>query len=128
LKRRSDPRSAAALLALAGWMLFAFAGELRWTTIPFVAGALVVAWRERPAILAPPYRVLDAALLAWLLLAALMVVPLPARVRLELAPASAPMDRALYLDATADPTAAPARPLSVDPFSTTWALVVGGAL
>ena len=100
----------------------------RWTTVPLIAGALLLAIRERPAILASPYTLIDAALVAWLLLAGLMLVPVSARTRLAIAPASATLDRTLYLDTPAEPAGAPARPLSIDPAATIWALAVGGAL
>jgi len=57
-----------------------------------------------------------------------MLAPVPARARLAIAPASATIDRALYLDTPADPAGAPGRPLSIDPAATAWALALGGAL
>jgi O-antigen ligase len=113
---------------LTAWTLFAFAGVLRWTTVPLIAGALLLAIHKRPAILRSPYKPIDAGLIAWLLLAALMLAPVPARARLAIAPASATIDRALYLDTPADPAGAPARALSIDPTATAWALALGGAL
>src|SRR5258705_2307577 len=127
-RKRSDAAGAAALLGLAAWTLFAFAGVLRWTTVPLSAGALLLAIYKRPAILPSPYKLIDAALIAWLLLAALMLAPVPARARLAIAPASATIDRALYLDMPAAPAGAPARPLSIDRAATAWALALGGAL
>jgi O-antigen ligase len=82
----------------------------------------------RPSIARSPFRLVDTALAAWLLVAALMLAPVPARVRLALAPASATVDRTLYLDATDNPADGPARPLSIDPAATGWALALGAAL
>ena len=59
-----------------------------------MAGSLLLAIRERPSILRAPYKLIDGALLAWLLLAALMLAPVPARTRLAIAPASAAVSRA----------------------------------
>jgi len=66
--------------------------------------------------------VLDAALIAWLALAALQLVPLNPASRSALSPASVGIDRALRLDAPADPRLAPRAPLSIDAASTVWAL------
>jgi O-antigen ligase len=113
---------------LAGWTLFAFAGVLRWTTVPVIAASIVVALVERPRIFKAPTRVLDFALLAWLLAAAASLVPLRSQTRLQIAPAIAGVDAALYLDAAAEPSTRPPRPLSVDPDATRWALALGASL
>jgi O-antigen ligase len=57
-----------------------------------------------------------------------MLAPVPARTRLAIAPASAAVDRTLYLDTAADPAVARARPRSIDPNQTAWALAAGAAL
>jgi len=127
-KRRSDTRGAAALLALTAWTLFAFAGVLHWTTVPLIAAAPLLAIRERQSIFTAPYRLLDAALVLWVLLAAAMLVPVAAPTRLAIAPASATIDRTLLLSTPADPAAAPPRPLSIDPASTAWTVALGAGL
>jgi O-antigen ligase len=101
---------------------------LHWTTIPLIAGAVLLAARDHRSIFAAPYTVLDAALVIWLLLAALMLVPAPARARLALAPASAMVDRTLFLNTPPDPAGAAPRPLSIDPASSAWAVALGTAL
>ena len=57
-----------------------------------------------------------------------MLVPLRSSARVAIAPASTTVDRALYLDTPGDAAAAPARPLSIDPSSTGWAVALGAAL
>jgi O-antigen ligase len=72
--------------------------------------------------------VVDLALVAWFACAALQLLPLPAAARLTLSPAAVAVDRQLRLDAPADPLAMPARPLSIDPAGTVWALAVAAAM
>ena len=93
-----------------------------------MVGAVLLAARYHASIFASPYTRLDAALVVWLLLAALMLVPVSAPTRLALAPASATVDRMLFLNTPADPAAAPSRPLSIDPASSAWALALGAVL
>jgi len=104
--------------------VFAFAGAYNWTLVPLAAGAVLLTIRERPSVLRPPYRLVDAALIAWLTLAAAMLAPLPPSVRLAIAPHAAAVDRAVYFDAIDRQ----ARPLSVDPAATMWALVMAAAV
>jgi hypothetical protein len=59
-------------------------------------------------------RFVDAALIACLIAASLQIVPWPPAVRLRVSPTLASMDRALWLDAAADPSAGSPRPLAVD--------------
>jgi O-antigen ligase len=112
-------------MALAGWTLFAFAGVYPWTTVPLVAGTLILAARERPSIGRPPHRWLDGALIVWLTLAAAALIPLPPAARLAFSPAAAAVDRALWFNPPLDPLTGPARPLSWDPASTAGALILG---
>jgi O-antigen ligase len=114
----------AALVVIAAWTLFAFAGAYAWTTVPLVCGAVVLAIRERPPIGRGSHRILDGMLIVWILLAAAALVPLPTSVRLTISPHAATVDRALYLDATTDPAAGRARPLSMDWGETASALVI----
>ncbi|PYR48550.1 MAG: hypothetical protein DMF95_14265 [Acidobacteria bacterium] len=113
-----------ALVAIAAWTLFAFAGAYPWTTVPLVCGAVVLAISERPPILRGSHRILDGTLIVWILLAGAALVPLPASVRLTISPQAATVDQALYLDATTDPAAGRARPLSMDWGETASALVL----
>jgi len=115
-------------LTIAGWTLFAFAGVLRWTTVPLIAGAILLAIVERPRIFKSPDTLLDAALVAWLFAVALTLVPLPARTRAALAPGTDVVDAQLFLTPASPAGDAPERPLSVDPPATEWALALGAAL
>jgi hypothetical protein len=116
------------LLGVVGWALFAFAGAYRWTVLPVVVGAVVLTILVRPSVLRSPYRVLDLALIACLLMTAGQLVPLPDTLRHTLSPSAETIDRALLFAAGADDQIAVRRPLSLDPASTAWALIVGGAL
>ena len=57
-----------------------------------------------------------------------MLVPVGAPTRLAIAPASAAVDRALFLNTPIEPAAAPPRPLSIDPAGTAWSVALGAAL
>ncbi|MBZ5556395.1 MAG: O-antigen ligase family protein [Acidobacteriia bacterium] len=115
-------------MALAAWAVFAFAGAYNWTLVPLAAGAVLLAISERPSIFRAPYRVLDTALIVWLTLAAAMLAPLPASARRAIAPHAAAVDRALYVESPTQPLDQQARPVSVDPGATMWALVMAGAV
>lgn len=104
------------------WALFAFAGVYEWTIVPLLAGSIALAAHVRPRVARAPYRVLDAAVLAWLLLAALQLVPLPPSIRSALSPAAIALDQQTRLDAAV--AAAALHPVSVDPVSGAWALAV----
>jgi O-antigen ligase len=108
---------------LAAWALFAFAGAYTWTLVPLAAGAVIAAIAARPSLLHRPYRLLDTALIAWLALAAAALAPLFPSVRNAIAPHAATLDGALYVG-TLGPPDQQARPLSIDPASTLWALVM----
>jgi O-antigen ligase len=75
-----------------------------------------------------PHRALDLALLACLLVTAGQLIPLSPRARSLLSPSAATIDRALLLNPQANGPDAAARPLSLDPASTAWALALGIAL
>ena len=126
--RASGIGGSTALVLIATWTLFAFAGAYTWTLVPVVCGALALAIRERPPIGRAPFGFLDGLLIVWMALAAAALLPLPASVRLTISPHVATLDRALYLDASADPAAGGTRPLSVDRAETASALVVVGAI
>lgn len=116
--------SAFLLVALAGWALFAFGGAYTWTTIPLLSGIAWLAVRERPRFARPPFLVVDAAVVASLVVLALQLIPLAPRLRMRLSPAAAAFDRTVRLDVPADPLAGPPRPLSLDPETTAWALAL----
>ena len=78
----------------------------------------------RPCLFTPTTRTVDTALCVCLAVVLLQVVPLPPRIRVGLSPSLPTIDRALHLDAPADPTTGPAAPLSVDPNSSLQALVL----
>jgi O-antigen ligase len=79
------------------------------------AAAVTLTLAVRPVIARPGFRLLDLALLAYLVVIAASLVPLPPDVRLALSPASRIVDLALRLG-EAPPTAT--RPLSIDPAAT----------
>lgn len=115
------------MLLLVGWSLFAFGGAYAWTVVPIVAGAVVLAGLARPSIGAADTRALDLLIGLALLVPCLQLVPLPASLRLALSPALARVDRALYLDAAANPAAGPPAPLTVDVTATAEALAIAVA-
>jgi hypothetical protein len=96
--------------------------------VPLVCGALILAIRERPAIGRGPFGFLDGLLIAWMVLAAAALVPLPASLRLTISPQALTVDRALYLDTPTDPASGRARPLSIDPAETASALLIVAAI
>jgi O-antigen ligase len=104
--------------------VFAFAGAYNWTLVPLAAGAVLLTIIESPSIIRPPYAIVDTALLAWLTLAAATLAPLPASLRLAMEPHAVAVDAALYFGATDRE----ARPLSVDPAGTLWALMMAAAV
>lgn len=94
--------------------------------MPLVAGAVALAALARPAVMPPGGRLLDAALAAAVLFAALQLVPLPSALRLAVAPSLAAVDRAIYLDGS-DPATHPRAPLTVDAEATAEALALAVA-
>lgn len=113
---------------MAAWTLFAFGGAYPWTSVPLIAAAVVLTAAVRPRLFRPNNRVIDAALCACLAVALLQLIPLPAPLRLALSPSLADVDRALRLDAPADPASGPAAPLNVDPRGGLEALVLAAAV
>ena len=113
-----------ALVAVAGWSLFAFAGAYRWTVAPLVVGALVTALIHRPRLLIPPYRRLDGWLLAAIVGGLLQLVPCPRLLRDVLSPTAATVHSQLELDAA---PATAFRALSLDPLATAWSLATAAA-
>ena len=111
---------APALVALVGWTLFAFAGAYRWTLVPLFAGVVGLAAMARPRIASPPHTTIDLGLIACLAAIGSQIVPVPAGLRGALSPAAREVDRTLLLAATDS-----ARPLSLDPHATAWALATG---
>ena len=89
------------------------------------ASAAVLASVVRPAVARPGSRWLDAALLAYVLLVAAALVPLPPSIRLALSPAARVVDLALQLTGTPGEAA---RPLSIDPAATRVSLALATAM
>lgn len=124
MSRRVLP--ARAVTVLLAWSLGAFGGVYPWAALPIVIGAAVV------AILAPPrfggsssLRQLDAALLLFLVLAALSLVPLPAPVVAAISPRVLTFEAVYRVDAgLAEPLSPGVHALSLSPASTAYALVV----
>jgi hypothetical protein len=107
-----------ALLALAGWSLFAFAGAYRWTLVPVMAATLVAAWHVRPRVATGPHRLFDTLILITVTGAALQLVPLPAAIRRLVSPEGEQVRHALLVGAGE----AAFGPLSLDPRATAWSL------
>jgi len=93
--------------------------------VPIIAGSALMAATIRPAAVRRPQRVLDLTLLACLLVTAGQLIPLSPHARSVLSPSAATIDRALLLNPQANGPDAAARPLSLDPASTAWALAFG---
>ncbi len=96
--------------------------------MPLAAAAVLIAALERPSIFRPPFRLLDAALLACLAAIALQLVPIGPRLRLAIDPTAAVFDQAMRVGPPIDPLTAPARPLSLAPGATAWGLATGLAV
>ena len=93
--------------------------------MPLGAGVVLLAAMARPPIGRRPARVLDAALLVCLLVVAVQLIPLPGPLRDRLSPHGFEVDQVVALGA--EPDTHPRHPLSVDPQSTAWALMLGAA-
>jgi O-antigen ligase len=89
---------------------------------------VLVAAATRPRVLRRPHRALDLALLACLLVTAGQLIPLTPHARGVLSPSATAIEGALLLDPRVNGPDASARPLSLDPASTAWALAFGVAL
>jgi O-antigen ligase len=107
-----------ALVALAAWSLFAFAGAYRWTVVPLMVTALAAAALARPRVGRGPHRHLDTFLILGLVAVCTQIAPLPPVVQRVLSPRSAAAHRALYLGLDADAFST----LSLDPGATGWSL------
>ncbi len=92
------------------------------------AAAVILALVVRPSIAGAGHRWLDLALVAYLLVAAASLVPAPPAIRLALSPATRTIDLSLRLDRPEEATVDAARPVSIDPASTTTSLVLSVAL
>src|SRR5262249_39231910 len=124
-RRSEGTGTARALVVLAAWTLFAFAGAYLWTIVPLVLASLVLVVVVRPALGANQERIFDAALAACLLVLALQLIPLPAPVRAVLSPSVPRVHDALWLDSS---TRTAAGSLSVDPGATAVAFTLAAAL
>jgi O-antigen ligase len=102
----------------------AFAGAYRWTLVPLIAGAAWLAASVAPRPWRGNHRALDLTLAVCLAAIAVQLVPLPAFLRERLSPAADAVENQLFLPG-ADATSRLARPISLDPESTAWALAVG---
>jgi O-antigen ligase len=120
-----DARSRAIVL-LAAWILFAFAGFDTWTLVPLTIGVAVLALLQRPSIAAAPNTILDLALISCLAVVALQLVPLTPTVRANLAPGAVAFDRTLRF--AGPTTAAGNAPASLEPGATRFALLLGATV
>jgi O-antigen ligase len=128
-------------ILLVCWTLFAFPHFYRATVLPLACGIVVLAFLRPPDIALSASRVvfasgtsrasgrgwaarfLDLALILSLAAIALQLVPLPAELRGQIAPAAVAYDRAMRLATTAAE-----RPLSIEPGETLLALAVVAAI
>jgi O-antigen ligase len=92
--------------------------------VPTAIGVALTAWIARPRIGGGANRVLDAALVGVLAVLALQLVPLPAALRLSVAPSAIAFERAVQIT---DPPSA-SGPISVDRDATAYALYVVGVV
>jgi O-antigen ligase len=122
----SDARPRAIVL-LAAWIVFAFAGLEPWTLIPLTIGVVVLALLQRPRIATPPNTVLDLALCACLVVVALQLVPLAPSLRERVAPGSVTFDRTLRFAGVAA-SATASEPASLEAGATRYALILGGTV
>jgi O-antigen ligase len=112
------------VLGLVGLTLFILAGEVEGLAYAIAAAAIVVALVVRPSVARGRARWVDVALVVYVVLLALQLVPISAAVRLALSPALRPVDLRLRLDAPADPTADSPHPLTVNTDGTSQALAI----
>jgi O-antigen ligase len=112
------------LLFVAGWALFAFAGIYRWTAVPLTVGVALLVFTARPRMTRHPFRALDLALLASGLAVALQLVPLPAHLRLAVAPSVIAYEQAVRIapDGATLPTLS--GPITIDPDATRYGLLL----
>jgi len=103
-----------ALLAFLGITLFILAGEIDGAAYPMAAVAIVLAFVVRPPVARNDVRWVDIALVAYVALTALQLVPLPPQLRLALSPAARVVDLRLRLDAPVNALADTPHPLTVD--------------
>lgn len=96
--------------------------------MPLALGVFALALAEPPRIGRPPFTTLDAALLAALAVLVVQLVPLPAAVRHAISPAALDFDRAMRVGVADGPSGGAARPLSLDPAATAWALLVAASV
>ena len=89
---------------------------------PMAAVAIVLALVVRPQVGRQEFRWLDIALVAYVVLLALQLIPLPPQLRLALSPATRVVDLRLRLDAPAVALADTPHPLTVDANGTMQAL------
>jgi O-antigen ligase len=127
---RTPPAVLRLVVGLVCWTLFAFPHFYRATVLPLAGGIVLLAFLRPPniAFLASrgrkSARFLDLAIILSLVAIACQLVPLPASLRSQIAPASVAYDRAMRLD----PAPAMERPLSIEPGETLLALVVVAAI
>jgi hypothetical protein len=109
------------LIILVAWTLFAFAGAYHWTTLPLLAGAMVLGAIVQPSIGRYSTRLFDFALTVCLFVIAAQLVPLPTDLRLAVSPRMNGVEELLWL---APHVAGTSGPLSIDPSATRWSLAL----
>ncbi len=95
--------------------------------MPLVAGTAWLAVTVAPKPWPRPHRLLDLALTACLVAIGAQLLPLPSSLRRLVSPAAEAVEAQLLLPG-AQTSGPPARPLSLDPESTAWALATGVVL
>ena len=108
-----------ALAGIAGWTLLAFAGAPRWAVAVATAAAVIVTVIIRPRLFPRPHQRCDRLVTVALAAATVQLLPLPDAARRALSPSAEVVDETLRVGPR---LAAIARPLSLDPTSTAWAI------
>lgn len=111
---------------LLAWSLFVFAGAYPATTVPFIAGAAVLAAAARARPVSLDTRPLDVAVLLLLAAVALQIVPMPAAIVARLSPAADSIRSALMLRPPEE--AGASHGLSIDPPATLYDLALAASI
>lgn len=110
---------------LLAWSLFVFAGTYPATTVPFIAGAAVLAVAARARPVSTETRSLDLAVLLLLAAVGLQIVPMPPTIVARLSPAADSVESALMLRS---PDAGATHSLSIDPNATLYDLALAASM
>ncbi len=107
---------------LIGWSLLAFGGVYKWAAAPLIVGAILGAIAVRPPLAEGPYRRVDLSLMLTVAAIALQLVPLPPALLARLAPSALAFHSTYELGGPGIDASRVARPTSLVPAETMWAL------